>query len=308
MITWLKKAALLTSALVLAACGGGDEHPGNVVQVAQGDARFGILVEAVTAADLAGALSGPGPLTVLAPTDAAFTALLAELGLTKAQLLADKALLGAVLKYHVLPTRVAKAEVALGQAIAPLEGGILKIDQVGAELVVTDGRNRTAKVVAADLPAANGVIHGIDKVLLPANRNLVETAVATPGFSILVEAVVAANLAGTLSGPGPYTVLAPTDAAFAALLGELGLTKAQLLANTALLSKVLTYHVLPARVLKAGVPVGSPIASVQGESFTVNAQLAVTDRRGRIANITATDVLASNGVIHVLDKVLLPAP
>ena len=82
----------------------------------------------------------------------------------------------------------------------------------------------------------------------------------------------------------------------------------QLLADTALLDKVLKYHVVPGRVLKAGVPVGAPITTVQGETFSVNASLAITDQRGRTANIVATDVLTSNGVIHVIDKVILPAP
>ena len=310
MLNWLNRMSAVLVVSLVAACGGGDDdaQPGNVVQVAQADARFSILVEAVTAADLAGALTGPGPLTVFAPTNDAFAALLTELGVTKAQLLADKPLLTAVLKYHVLAAKVAKSAVPLGQAVTPLEGGIFKVDQVGTDLLITDGRNRSSKIVVTDVQASNGVIHAVDKVLLPANRNIVETAIATPTFSILVEAVVAANLAGTLSGTGPFTVFAPTDAAFGALLTELGVTKAQLLADTALLTKVLTYHVVPGRVLKAGVPVGAPITTVQGETFSVNASLAVTDRRARSANITATDVLASNGVIHVIDRVILPAP
>ena len=122
-------------------------------------------------------------------------------------------------------------------------------------LVVTDGRNRQATITATDVPASNGVIHVIDKVLLPADKTIVQTAQALPGFSILVQAVGAANLATALSAPGPLTVFAPTDAAFADLLVELGMTQQQLLADTALLTKVLTYHVVPGRVLKADVPV-----------------------------------------------------
>lgn len=308
MFDWFKRWAAVAALAFVAACGGSDDDPGNVVQVAQGDARFGILVEAVAAADLAGTLSGPGPFTVFAPTDDAFAALLAELGVTKEQLLANKPLLTAVLKYHVLPAAVAKAAVPAGQPITPLEGGIFKIDPVGADLVVTDGRNRTARIVVADIAASNGVIHAIDKVLLPADKDIVQTAVATPSLSILVEAVGAANLAGTLGGPGPFTVFAPTDAAFAALLAELNVTKAQLLADTALLTRVLAYHVVPSRVLKAQVPVGTPVATVEGGTFGVDATLKITDARGRLANITATDVLASNGVVHVIDKVILPAP
>lgn len=313
MFDWTRRLFALAMVSSLAACGGSDEitldPPQNIVQVAQTDSRFTVLAEAVVAADLATALSAPGPLTVFAPTNDAFTALLAELGLTKAQLLANKPLLTAVLQYHVLGARVLRADVPLGRAITPLAGGIFKIESTSGGLVITDGRNRTANITATDIRASNGVIHVVDKVILPANRNIVETAIAAnPEFSILVEAVVAANLQGTLAGTGPFTVFAPTNAAFAALLTELGTTKEALLANTALLTQVLTYHVLPSRVLKADVPVGAPITTVQGGRFTVGATLAITDARGRTSNITATDVLTSNGVIHVLDKVLLPAP
>ena len=137
-------------------------------------------------------------------------------------------------------------------------------------------------------------------------RNIVQTAQADARFSILVEAVVAADLAGTLSGPGPFTVFAPTNDAFAALLSELGVTKDQLLANKPLLASVLTYHVVPGRVPSSQVPIGQPITTVQGQAFTVNASLVITDQRGRTARITATDLQASNGVIHVIDRVILP--
>ncbi|RZL40109.1 MAG: fasciclin domain-containing protein [Rubrivivax sp.] len=307
--TWLKRLGITLGFGLLTACGGGgDDHDPNVVEVAQRDPSFSILAEAVVAADLAGTLSGPGPFTVFAPTDAAFASLLTELGVTKAQLLGDKALLRSVLQYHVLGAKVDKASVPLGKAITPLDGGIFKIDSVGGNLVITDGRNRTSKITATDVMATNGLVHAIDKVLLPANKTIVETAQALPDFSILVEAVVAADLATTLSGTGPFTVFAPTNAAFAKLLTELGVTKAQLLADKALLTQVLTYHVVPGRVLKADVPVGTPITTVQGGTFTVDGTLAITDRRGRKAAITATDVLARNGVIHVIDTVILPAP
>jgi uncharacterized surface protein with fasciclin (FAS1) repeats len=151
------------------------------------------------------------------------------------------------------------------------------------------------------------VIHVVDRVLLPANRDVVATAQAVPELSILVEAVVAAGLVGTLQGPGPFTVFAPTNAAFASLLAELGVSKEALLADRMLLTRVLTYHVVPGRLLKAAVPVGNPVNTVQGQTFTVNSALQVTDRRGRVAGITATDIFTSNGVVHLIDKVLLPA-
>lgn len=305
-------AALLCAAL-LAACGGGDDDPKHITATVQDTPQFSVLSEAVTAAGLEATLRGEGPFTVFAPTNDAFTALLGELGITKDQLLADKALLTQVLTYHVVAGEVPKAAVPLGQPITTVQGGLFKVDAVGADLVITDGRNRNAKITATDVAAANGVIHVVDRVILPANRNIVETAVALASanpaeFTVLVDAVVAADLAGALSGSGPFTVFAPTDAAFAALLGELGVTKAQLLADKDLLTAVLAYHVVPGRVLKAQVPVGVAITTLQGGSFTVDASLQITDGRNRRAAIVATDVLATNGVIHVIDHVILPSP
>lgn len=309
MIVSVRKWLAACSVALLAACGGGsDDDLLTVLGVAKDKPQFSILSEAVAAAGLETTLDGPGPFTVFAPTDAAFAALLTELGVTKAQLLADKALLSAVLTYHVLPAAVPKASVPAGKAITTVQGGIFKIDSgAGGALSLRDGRNRTANIVATDLAARNGVVHVIDRVILPPNRNIVETAIATPDFSILVEAVTAADLAGALSGAGPLTVFAPTNAAFTALLNELGVTKAQLLADKALLARVLKYHVVGGRVLKVDVPIGAAIATLEpGKSFTVDAGLTITDSRGRKAGIAATDVLASNGVVHVIDKVILP--
>jgi uncharacterized surface protein with fasciclin (FAS1) repeats len=300
----------LLLATTLAACGDdkADPPPPNVVALAQATPSLSILVEAVVAADLAGALSAPGAITVFAPTNDAFAALLDELQVTKAELLANKPLLEAVLGYHVLGAKVLKAQVPAGKAITTSQGGIFKVDAVGADLVITDGRNRTARITATDVPASNGVVHLIDRVILPADKTIVETAQALPQFSILVEAVVAAGLVADLSAAGPFTVFAPTNDAFAALLDELQVTKAQLLADTALLGAVLGYHVLPARALKADVVPGVQPATLQGQTFSIDATLRITDQRTRTAGIVATDVLASNGVIHVVDKVILPAP
>lgn len=304
---FLKWSLAATTTAALAACGGGnDSHPLDIVGVAQADPQFSILVEAVAAAGLVSTLQSTGPFTVFAPTNTAFAALLAELGLTKEALLANKALLTAVLTYHVLPSKVPAASVPMGKAITTVQGGFFKIESSGG-LKITDGRNRSANIVSTDVAASNGVIHVVDKVLLPANKDIVATAQSLPDFSILVEAVVAAGLVTTLQGTGPFTVFAPTNAAFAALLTELGVTKEGLLANTALLTKVLTYHVVPGRVLKADVPVGAAITTVQGETFTISQALKIDDRRGRQASIVSTDVFTSNGVIHVIDKVILPA-
>ncbi|GAA4013146.1 fasciclin domain-containing protein [Actimicrobium antarcticum] len=316
--------ALVATTGFLSGCGGGSDSPseqslstttttaaaplGNIVEVAKADPRFSILVEAVVAADLGATLSGAGPFTLFAPTNDAFVALLGELNLSKDQLLANKTLLTSVLTYHVLPAKVNKAQVVAGVANTTVQGGIFKIDAVGSDLVITDGRNRSAKIIQADIPAANGVIHVIDKVLLPANKNLLDTASALPQFSTLVEVIGAANLTGTLNGAGPFTVFAPTNDAFAALFVELRITKAEAIANPTLLAKVLTYHVLPGRVLKAEIPVNTPLKTLQGSTLKIDAGLVITDQLGRKSQITATDVLASNGVIHVIDKVISPLP
>jgi uncharacterized surface protein with fasciclin (FAS1) repeats len=302
----LAAASAVTATGLLAACGGSDGPP-TIVGLAQRDERLSLLAEAVVAADLVGTLNGPGPFTVFAPTNDAFVALLGELGLSKQQLFANRPLLTAVLTYHVLPARVLRAAVPAGRAITTVQGGFFKVEAAGGGLVITDGRNRRSNIIATDVEASNGVVHLVDRVILPANRNIVETAQSLPQFSILVEAVLAANLQGALSGPGPFTVFAPTNDAFAALLTELGLTRQALLANRTLLTSVLTYHVVPARVLRAEVPVGTPITTLQGQTFTVGANLAITDRRNRTSNIAATDVFTSNGVIHVIDRVILPA-
>jgi uncharacterized surface protein with fasciclin (FAS1) repeats len=312
-----KLKALLTigSLIWLTACGGGgDDAPAepaplatkNVVQIAQADPQFSTLVEALTAADLVPTLSGAGPYTVLAPTNTAFAALLADLNVTKSELLADKALLSAVLKYHVLPSKTLKANLPLGKPIVTVQGAIFKADAVGGAIVITDGRNREAKVVATDIVATNGVVHSVDTVLLPPDKTVMATLQEDPNLSVLVEAITAADLVATLNGAGPYTVFAPTNAAFTSLLTELGVTKAQLLANKVLLNKVLTYHVLAGTVLKADIPVAAPIATLQSETFTISASLSITDQRARTANIIFTDVLNTNGVIHEIDKVILP--
>jgi uncharacterized surface protein with fasciclin (FAS1) repeats len=304
-------AAALGSAVVLPGCGGSDddnvENRQNIVDLAATKPELSLFVEAVGAAGLTDTLKGSGPFTVFAPNNDAFVALLGELGTTKDALFADKATLGAVLKYHVLDKLVPRAGISSGKAIEPLGGGFFKIDKVGDAYNATDGRNRVSQVVATDSFALNGVLHVVNRVLLPANKDIVQTAQDTPSLSILVAAVVAAGLVDALKAPGPFTVFAPTNDAFAALLAELGITQDALLADKALLTKVLTYHVLPARVLKADIPFDTSITTLQGSPIRINSSFQITDQRNRVSGIAAADVLASNGVVHVINKVLLPA-
>jgi uncharacterized surface protein with fasciclin (FAS1) repeats len=168
--------------------------------------------------------------------------------------------------------------------------------------------SRRSVLIATAASAASGLLAacgGGDDEHAP-QLNIVATAQATPDLSILVEAVVAAQLAGALSAPGPLTVFAPTNNAFVALLSELGITKEDLLADTALLTAVLTYHVVPGRILKDQVPINTPITSLQGGTFRVGSDLRITDARNRNSRIAATDILCSNGVVHVIDTVILP--
>jgi uncharacterized surface protein with fasciclin (FAS1) repeats len=306
--TFLKLSVAAAATAALAACGGGDDAqaPADIVGVLQAQPEFSILVEAVVAAGLAPTLKSAGPFTVFAPTNAAFVKLLAELKVTKEALFADTAKLARVLKYHVLAAKVPAASVPVGKTITTVETGVFKIESTGG-LKITDESNRPSNITLTDVAASNGVIHVIDTVLLPSDKTIVDVAVSlAPEFSTLVAAVTAAGLVDTLKGPGPFTVFAPTNAAFTAALNELGITPAALLANIPLLTKILTYHVVSGRVLKAEVPIGKPITSVQGETFTIDATLKITDQRARKAGIVATDVFASNGVIHVIDNVILP--
>jgi transforming growth factor-beta-induced protein len=292
---------------------------GTIVDIASGNPDFSILVEAVVAAGLAETLSGPGPFTVFAPTNDAFAKALETLGVTKEALLADTATLTSVLTYHVVSGKVLAADVVAlnGQDVETVNGATIKVTVDGASVKVND-----SNVTATDIEASNGVIHVIDTVLLPPPaeptdttaaptsapepQTIVDVAVSNPDFSILVEAVTAAGLVETLSGEGPFTVFAPTNEAFAAALEALGLTKEQLFADTALLTSVLTYHVVSGKVLAADVVGlnGQDVETVNGA--TIKVTVDGTSVKVNDSNVTATDIEASNGVIHVIDAVLLP--
>ena len=317
-LRWLRTlGAVAVLGVGLAACGDDDDvavapppQPTDIVAVAQKNADFSILVDAVVAAGLVDTLKGPGPFTVFAPTNAAFADLLTELGVTKDQLLADKALLTKVLTYHVVAGKVEAAQVAtlLGKPITTVEGGIFKVESLPAGLTITDESNRTSKITATDVQASNGVIHVIDKVILPTDKTVVDIALADPQFSTLVAALGAANLVDALKASGPFTVFAPTNAAFDALAAKLGLGSAAELLTSPLLADVLKYHVVTSRVLKAEVPVGAAVTSLQGATFTVNSSLKIVDQATVTddSSIVLTDVLARNGVVHVIDQVILP--
>ncbi len=141
--------------------------------------------------------------------------------------------------------------------------------------------------------------------------DIVDTAVAAGDFPTLVAAVQAAGLVDTLKGEGPFTVFAPTEDAFADLLSALGITADELLADTELLTSVLTYHVVAGAVPAADVVGldGQEVETVNGATFTVGVDgdaVTLTDANGGVANVVTTDIEASNGIIHVIDAVILP--
>ena len=322
MTSWLKFMLVASTATVLAACGSDDDDPapGTLTEVAT-RAGFNSLVAAADKAGLVPALSDPNAdLTVFAPTDAAFTSLATSLGFADANAMVaalDGPTLAKILTYHVLPTNESAAELLAGGAtqetlyeLPPGTATTLAVDTTSG-VKLTDAALNQVAVTSADVAASNGVIHVIDKVLVPPGvLTVVQMAQSNPTFSVLVEAVVAAGLADDLSGTGPFTVFAPTDTAFVAALGELGTTKEALLADPAL-PAILTYHVVSGDVRAADVvalPKPAAVATLQGSTFSVDANLDITDGRARVAKLLATDVIASNGVIHAIDKVLLPAP
>jgi transforming growth factor-beta-induced protein len=322
MIRQFKTWAAVCAVALVAACGGSDDPAPPGTLAAEASARgFTALVAAADKAGLVPALSaGTSSLTVFAPTDAAFTALATTLGFASATAMVtalDGPTLAKILQYHVLPTKKLAADLVAAGATSA-QATLYNFESAATTLAlntsagvkITDEVLNQATVTTANVAASNGVIHVIDKVLVPPGvLNVVQMAKLNPTFSVLVEAVVAANLANTLSGTGPFTVFAPTNDAFTAALGELTLTKAQLLASPSL-AGILTYHVVAGNVRAAAVvalPKPASVTTVQGTAFTVGTTLAITDGRARSANLVATDVIASNGVIHVIDKVLLPA-
>ncbi len=324
MIRKLKNWLAVGALALVSACGSSnDDHPQPGSLATEATARgFTALVAASSKAGLVPALStSTSNLTVFAPTDTAFNALASSLGFASATAMVtalDGPTLAKILQYHVLPTKKSAADlVAAGATSAQatlynFESSVTTLAvNTSSGVKITDAVLTQATVTTADVAASNGVIHVIDKVLVPPGvLNVVQMAQLNPTFSVLVEAVVAAQLANTLSGTGPFTVFAPTNDAFVAALGELNLTKAQLLASPGL-SGILTYHVVAGSARAAAVaalPKPALVRTLQGTPFTVGTTLGITDARGRAASLVATDVIASNGVIHVINKVLLPAP
>jgi transforming growth factor-beta-induced protein len=270
-----------------------EPEPQDIVDIAVGDGRFGTLVAAVQAAGLVDALKGEGPLTVFAPTDDAFSAL--PEGTVEA-LLGDIPTLTDILLYHVVAGKVMAADVIELSQAQTLQGQFVDILVDGGKVMVDN-----AEIVLTDIEASNGVIHVIDAVILPESRDIVDIAVEDGRFETLVAAVGAAGLVDALKGEGPLTVFAPTDDAFSALPEG---TVEALLEDIPTLTDILLYHVVAGKVMAADVIELSQAQTLQGQYAEVMLDM------GKVmidnAQILITDIEASNGVIHVIDTVILP--
>jgi len=253
------------------------------------------LVAALGAGDLVGILQGVGPFTVFAPVNSAFAAL----GADKLDVLLDPAnlaLLQKVLTYHVVYDEIRSEDLVDGATLATVEGTELTFDLSGASPKVNG-----ADILVADIVVENGVIHLIDEVLAN-NLDLVDVALLN-GFPTLVDLVSEAGLEATLrsdNGGQGFTVFAPTEAAFAALAS---------VPSGQDLIDVLTYHVVSGTVPSGSLSDAQDVATVQGGSFTVNidgASVTLTDATDNTVGVVLTDVPAANGVVHVIDGVILP--
>ena len=314
----------------------------SVLDLAIEAGQFSTLIAAIDAAGLGETLEGEGPFTVLAPTDAAFEAAFEALGITAEELLANPALAD-ILTYHVLPQEADAQLVATldGSSVATVNGQSVDVNVVDGQIMINE-----ATVVSADLVADNGIVHVIDAVLLPpdvaealgvamADEMEEETTTTTEAtttttteamdptiaeivagaaagdpaeFTVLLAALETAGLVDALNGEGPFTVFAPTDAAFGALLEDLGITAEELLANPDL-ANILLYHVVSGEFLAADVIELAPVdVPTLYEENTIS--IAVVDGSviiNEVATVVTPDVMASNGVVHVIDAVLVPA-
>lgn len=279
---------------------------GTITTIVSNSPDFSILKAAVVKAGLATTLDGKGPFTVFAPTNDAFKT--SGITLETINTLSADALKG-ILLYHTLGAKVVAADVPAGPNanVATVGGKDIFLTKNNSGVFVNG-----VSVVKADVMASNGVIHAISRVLMPPTGNIVETAQANPNFTYLVAAVLRAsqgstNVAEVLSGNGPFTVFAPTNDAFkaAGFATIADINNAD--PNT--LTSILTYHVIAARVFSSDLTNGAQPATVNGGKVTIGLTNGATVKGNGNATpskIIATDLVTTNGVIHVIDQVLLP--
>ncbi len=278
-----------------------------ITEIVAGDSDFSLLKTALTQAGLTDVLAGAGPFTVFAPNNEAFVAAGLD---TEAKINAlPVETLKKILLYHVLGQRVPSSAIAAASN-TPVK--------TAADLDVFVTKNNAgvfvngAAVIDADMMATNGVIHVINTVLMPPSGNIVELAQGNPNFTLLVAAVLRAsqgstNVAQVLSGAGPFTVFAPTNQAFMnAGFPDVAAIQA---AEPAALTSILTYHVVEGRVFSSDLTEGAKPATVNGATLSImlNGGAKVKgNKNAAAASISPANLVATNGVVHVIDQVLLP--
>jgi transforming growth factor-beta-induced protein len=263
-----------------------------IVEIAAANPNLSTLVAAVKAAGLVDNLNSPGPFTVFAPTNAAFNQLPKG---TLDALLNDPAALKNVMLYHVLGSEVLAKDAAKAGHATTLNG---------QDVVISTCRGlhvNHARIVVRDVLATNGVIHVIDAVLLPPSQDIVDSLASKPEFSTLVTAVKAAGLVDTLNSPGPFTVFAPTNAAFDQLPKG---TLDALLKDPTALKNVLLYHVIAGKVYSAEAR--NLTSATMANGATVKIHIDGRHLMINNAQVIHANELTTNGVIHVIDTVLIP--
>lgn len=294
---FLKSALICTIAAGTSSAVGADKTGKDIVTTAVEAGSFKTLAAALEAAGLVETLQGKGPFTVLAPTDAAFAKL--PKGTVENLLKPEnKPQLISILTHHVLAGNSGSSEVVKLPAAETLNGQRIDIKVNGGSVQVDQ-----AQVVKTDIACSNGVIHVIDQVLMPSSESIVTVASNAGTFKTLLAAAKAAGLVDALTGPGPLTVFAPIDEAFAALpKGTVeNLLKPE---KKAQLAAILSYHVVPGRLFSTELLKGQAAETLQGASL--HAKLVQGKPQVMGAGIVAADLDAANGVIHVIDKVLMP--
>jgi uncharacterized surface protein with fasciclin (FAS1) repeats len=270
----------------------------DIPTVAQSTGVHASLVSALSKANLVATLQGPGPFTVFAPTDTAFSD--AGIDLTLFETDEEIAVLADILLYHVFSGAVASTDVTDGLTVT-MENGDDATFSVAAGGAVMVG---DANVIQADVQASNGIIHVIDTVLMPPTplEDIPTVATNTGIHTALVAALAQADLVTALQAEGPFTVFAPTDAAFQA--AGINLSEYDTPDEISVLTTILTYHVFAGAVASSEVTDGLTVTMLNGE----NATFSVTNGAVMVggATVTLADVQASNGVIHVIDAVLMP--
>ncbi len=304
----------------------------NVVEVVADNDDLSLLEAAVIKANLAGVLQTDGPFTVFAPNDAAFMELLDLLGddynsLDDFDTAIELQILGAILAYHVVPAQINSAILTPGPLPTLLPDNSIEIIAEGNGFVIGDASPVNANILDADNEATNGVVHIIDKILLPEaasilfadpggdpERSLRDIVVESEDLTFLEEALVKTNLLDALAADGPFTVFAPSDAALTQLLDLLGLGFTGLDSfdsefRIGLLRDILLYHVVPDQVMAADLAEGDVATLLQDNFIEVVASgdgFVLRDVTGFDAAILATDIEASNGVLHIINRILIP--